>query len=114
MTRIATKSRNEIRKAATVSIANDARYWSCARTRAAIRTRYRESDSRSSATLHHQPSDTEREQALGDDEQHDRPDELDREDAEDLHPGGTTDDDVDRELDHRRERGRVRESREPV
>src|SRR6266542_3960122 len=114
MTRIATKSRNDMRNAATVSIAKDVRYWSCARTRAAMRKRYRESDCRSSATLHDQASHTESEEALGDEEEHDRPAELDDEDPEDLHPRGTTDEDVDRELDHRRERSCARDGRKPV
>src|SRR5687767_7569526 len=114
MTRITAKSRKEIRKLPSTSSANEVRYCSWARMRAWMRRPQSASASSVSATLHHQTPHAERENTLRHDEQGDRPGELHAERYEDLRPRHGTDEDVDGELEHRRERRRTGDRRKPV
>src|SRR6266542_642152 len=111
MIRIATKSKNEMTNMPIVSRANDTRYCICARMRATINRPY---SARPSATLHDEPARSSREQAAGRHEQDGRPRHLHGQDDDDFRTSRSPDEDVDRQLDHRREWSGVRDRAQPI
>src|SRR3954451_4637023 len=111
ITSTARKSRNPVRNEPTSSSTNEVRYCSCDRTCAPTSRRHSENVS---TTLHHQLARRTRQHDASQNEEHDRPADLQREHAGELPARVLAEPDVDRRLQDRRERQHLREPAEPA